>query len=134
MTLVTENQPEGTPTWIDLAVPDLERAMGFYGPLFGWEFQVGPGETMPSTQCLLGGRRVAALARNPDPQATAFWWNVYLATADCDLTAGRSATPAAASWSPRRTSPARAAWPSSGTRSGPGSASGRAAATSAARS
>jgi predicted enzyme related to lactoylglutathione lyase len=63
--------------------------MGFYGALFGWEFQVGPPETMPYTPCLLRGRRVAALARNPDPQATAFWWNVYLATADCDLTAGR---------------------------------------------
>jgi uncharacterized protein len=91
MSLVTENQPEGTPTWIDLAIPDLERAMGFYGPLFGWEFRVGPQETMPSAQCLLGGRRVAALARHPDPQATAFCWNLYLATADCDLTAERAA-------------------------------------------
>jgi predicted enzyme related to lactoylglutathione lyase len=89
MSLVTENQPDGTPTWIDLAVPDLERAMGFYGALFGWEFQVGPPETMHYTQCLLGGRRVAALAQNPDPAATAFWWNVYLATADCDVTAKR---------------------------------------------
>jgi len=91
MSLVTENQPEGTPTWIDLAIPDLEQAMGFYGPLFGWEFLVGPQEAMPSAQCLLGGRRVAALARHPDPQATTFRWNVYLATADCDLTAARAA-------------------------------------------
>jgi predicted enzyme related to lactoylglutathione lyase len=89
MSLVTENQPDGTPTWIDLAIPDLERAMGFYGALFGWEFQVGVPETMHYTQCLLGGRRVAALAQNPDPAATAFWWNVYLATADCDVTAKR---------------------------------------------
>jgi uncharacterized protein len=29
MSLVTGNQPDGTPTWIDLAVPDLERAMAF---------------------------------------------------------------------------------------------------------
>ncbi len=28
MSYVTENQPDGTPTWIDLGVPDLERAMG----------------------------------------------------------------------------------------------------------
>ena len=89
MSLVTENQPDGTPTWIDLAIPDLERAIGFYGALFAWEFQVGPPETMHSTQCLLGGRRVAALAQHPDPAATAFWWNVYLATADCDVTAKR---------------------------------------------
>ncbi len=27
MSLVTENQPDGTPTWIDLGIPDLDRAM-----------------------------------------------------------------------------------------------------------
>jgi predicted enzyme related to lactoylglutathione lyase len=89
MSFVTENQPDGTPTWIDLGIPDLEQAMGFYGALFGWDFQVGPPEMMRYTRCLLGGRPVAALAENPDPEATAFWWNVYLATADCDATARR---------------------------------------------
>ena len=59
MSVVTENQPDGTPTWIDLGIPDLERAMAFYGALFGWEFEVGPPEMMRYTQCLLGGRRVA---------------------------------------------------------------------------
>ena len=86
---VTENQPDGTPTWIDLGIPDLERAMGFYGSVFGWEFEVGPPEMMRYTQCLLGGRRVAALAENPDPQATEFWWSMYLAAGDCDATTGR---------------------------------------------
>ena len=43
MSLVTENQPDGTPTWIDLAVPDLERAMAFYGALFGWGTTELPG-------------------------------------------------------------------------------------------
>jgi uncharacterized protein len=89
MSFVTENQPDGTPTWIDLGVPDLERAMAFYGALFGWDFEVGPPERMRYTHCLLGGRRVAALAENPDPQAGAFWWSVYLATGDCDATAER---------------------------------------------
>jgi uncharacterized protein len=89
MSYVTENQPDGTPTWIDLGVPDLERAMGFYGSLFGWEFEVGPAETGHSTTCLLHGRRVAAIASNSDPDATGCWWNVYLATGDCDGTARR---------------------------------------------
>ncbi|HYN17646.1 MAG TPA: VOC family protein [Actinomycetes bacterium] len=89
MSFVTENQPDGTPTWIDLGIPDLEGAMAFYGAVFGWEFEVGPPETMRYTQCLLGGRRVAALAENPDPAATAFWWNMYLATGDCQATARR---------------------------------------------
>jgi predicted enzyme related to lactoylglutathione lyase len=89
MSLVTENQPDGTPTWIDLGVPDLDRAMSFYGALFGWEFDVGPPESDSYTTCLLRGEPVAALAQNPDPGAHRFWWNVYFAAADCDRTAER---------------------------------------------
>jgi uncharacterized protein len=89
MSFVTENQPDGTPTWIDLGIPDLEGAMRFYGALFGWDFEVGPQEMMRYTQCLLGGRRVAALAESQDPPAAGHWWNVYLATGDCDATARR---------------------------------------------
>lgn len=50
---------------------------------------MGPAETGHYTMCLLEGRKVAALMANPDPDATAFWWNVYLAAADCDVTAER---------------------------------------------
>jgi predicted enzyme related to lactoylglutathione lyase len=85
--IVTENQPDGTPTWIDLGIPDLDRAMVFYGAMFGWQFEVGPAEFGRYTTAYLQGRRVAALAPNSDPDATDFWWNVYLATADCDATA-----------------------------------------------
>ena len=90
MSHVTENQPLGTPTWIDLGIPDLDRAMDFYGALFGWTFDVGPEEYGRYTTCLLDGRRAAALAPNPDPSATAFWWNVYLATDDLDATVDRA--------------------------------------------
>ena len=31
---------EGTPCWVDLMTPDLERAKHFYGELFGWQFNV----------------------------------------------------------------------------------------------
>jgi len=87
MTVVTENQPEGTPTWIDLGIPDLDRAMEFYGTLFGWQFEVGPVEFGRYSTAYSRGRRVAAIAPNTDPNATVFWWNVYLASADCDATA-----------------------------------------------
>jgi predicted enzyme related to lactoylglutathione lyase len=89
MSYVTDNQPNGTPTWIDLGIPDLDRAMEFYGALFGWEFDVGPAETGRYTMCLLYGKAVAAITPNPDSGATDFWWNVYLATDDCDGTARR---------------------------------------------
>jgi predicted enzyme related to lactoylglutathione lyase len=89
MSMVTGNPPDGTPTWIDLGIPDLERAMEFYGALFGWEFEVGPAETGRYTMCLLRGRPVAAIMPNQDSGATEFWWNVYFATGDCDGTAKR---------------------------------------------
>lgn len=88
MSHVTENQPAGTPTWIDLGVPDLDRALEFYGAVFGWEFEVGPPEAMRYTVCRLDGRAVAGLAQS-DPSDTAFWWSVYLATDDCDATVRR---------------------------------------------
>src|SRR5262249_47418847 len=91
MSEVTAPQPNGTPTWVDLGIPDLDRAMEFYRAVFGWEFEVGPEEVGRYTMCLLRGKRVAALMPNPDPAATAFWWNVYLATDDCDGTAKRIA-------------------------------------------
>lgn len=87
---LTTTQPPGTPTWIDLGIPDLDRAMDFYGTLFGWEFDVGPRETGHYTTCLLRGKPVAAMMPNPDPEATAFWWSVYFATADCDATSARA--------------------------------------------
>jgi len=88
MSEVTTNQPNGTPTWIDLGIPDLDRAMEFYRALFGWEFDVGPAETGHYAMCLLDGKPVAAIMPNPDSSATDFWWNVYLATDDCDGGAG----------------------------------------------
>jgi uncharacterized protein len=85
--IVTDNQPDGTPTWIDLGVPDLDRALDFYGALFGWQFDVGPAEYGRYTTAYADGLRVAALAPNSDQEAARSWWNVYLATADCDATA-----------------------------------------------
>jgi predicted enzyme related to lactoylglutathione lyase len=84
MSEVTGNAATGTPDWVDLGIPDLERAKEFYNAVFGWEFLEGPPETGGYTMCLVRGRRVAAIMRNPDPTATAFWWNVYFATDDLD--------------------------------------------------
>jgi predicted enzyme related to lactoylglutathione lyase len=90
MSYVTQNQPDGTPTWIDLGIPDLDQAMRFYGGLLGWTFDVGPAETGHYTQCLLDGRKAAALMPNRDPGASDFWWNVYLASADVESTVARA--------------------------------------------
>ncbi|MGP4044714.1 VOC family protein [Streptomyces sp. 2A115] len=91
MSYVTSIQPDGTPTWIDLRVPDRERALEFYGALFGWEYAQEPAETGTGlgTTCLLYGRPVAAITQAP--ATTGFGWNMYFATADCDGTAKRIA-------------------------------------------
>ncbi|MFE2495111.1 VOC family protein [Streptomyces scopuliridis] len=90
MSLVTSNQPAGTPTWIDLDVPDVERAKEFYGALFGWEYEAG---AAAYTMCRLRGRAVAGFRQVPasDSSATApsGLWCVYFATDDCDATAKR---------------------------------------------
>lgn len=90
MSELTTAPPPGTPTWIDLGIPDLDRAMAFYGALFGWEFDVGSEEAGRYTLCLLRGKPVAAIMPNPDPEATDFWWNLYFATDDCDATTLRA--------------------------------------------
>jgi predicted enzyme related to lactoylglutathione lyase len=86
---VDTNQPLGTPSWVDLGVPDLDRALQFYGAVFGWDFDVGPAEYDRYTMCLLRGRRVAAIFEVHDPSRRGFW-QVYLATDDCDRTAERA--------------------------------------------
>ncbi|MFI6869043.1 VOC family protein [Nocardia sp. NPDC050406] len=86
---LTQAPPNGTPSWVDLGIPDLERAMEFYGAVFGWEFEEGPAETGRYTMCLVRGKPVAAMMPNPDPDASEFWWSVYFATDDCDGTAKR---------------------------------------------
>lgn len=87
MSHVTENQPAGTPTWMDLRVPDLDKAMAFYGPLLGWEFQVGPVEAGRYTICLLDGRRVAGILPVDEPGTEV--WTMYFATDDIEATLSR---------------------------------------------
>ncbi|GAA4417590.1 VOC family protein [Actinokineospora soli] len=83
MSHVSQNQPLGTPTWVDLGIPDLARGQEFYSALFGWEFQDVSGYSF----ALLDGAKVAGMSggsEGPD-----HWWTVYLATDDCAATADR---------------------------------------------
>jgi predicted enzyme related to lactoylglutathione lyase len=81
---VVSTQPLGTPTWIDLGVPDVDRALDFYGAVFGWEF-AGSEEYGRYTTCLLRGRAAAAITPEFDA-ASGPAWRVFLATPDCDDT------------------------------------------------
>lgn len=84
MSELTGNQPTGTPTWIELDVPDLDLAKAFYTTLFGWDYAEEHGRTT----CLLRGRPVAGL-RLAEDAAAATLWTLYFATDDCDASAER---------------------------------------------
>ena len=49
----------GSPSWVDLTVPDLEAALTFYGGLLGWEFE-DKGEEA-ATAAIATARSLAAL-------------------------------------------------------------------------
>ena len=42
--MLSTNFTDGAPVWVDLGAPDVARAAGFYGSVFGWKFEsAGPG-------------------------------------------------------------------------------------------
>ncbi len=75
----------GTPSWVDIGVPDMEAAVAFYGGLFGWTFTEGAEETGGYRQAMVGDKRVAGFGQqmNPGPPV----WATYIATDDADATA-----------------------------------------------
>lgn len=77
MSEVNECQQPGTPTWVDLRVPDVAAARDYYARVFGWAYE----DSELGTVCLLRGLPVAGM-RAGDDRA----WRVHLATDDCDAT------------------------------------------------
>lgn len=80
----TKYEP-GTPSWVDIGVPDVEAAVAFYSKLFGW--------TVADADPAGGGYRMAQLrekfvagigpAQDPGPPR----WTTYVTVADADATA-----------------------------------------------
>lgn len=79
----------GTPAWVDLMTPDLEKARAFYGALFGWEFSVGPAEAGYYTMCRKGGRNTAGMGQLPPGNTLPPAWALYFATEDVDAACER---------------------------------------------
>jgi uncharacterized protein len=75
----------GTPSWVDLATPDVEGAERFYGELFGWEIPELPtsAEMGGYRRAKNGGRDVAGvmpLMQEGQPPA----WSTYVSVDDAD--------------------------------------------------
>ena len=77
----------GTPCWVDITSPELERTIAFYTGLFGWEAETDPRpEAGGYTMFTKDGKYVAA-ASPPQQEGMPAYWTTYLASDDVDETA-----------------------------------------------
>ncbi|MGW5438850.1 VOC family protein [Nocardia asteroides] len=82
----------GDPTWVDLYTADLDRAIAFYGELFGWTAERGGEEFGGYTTLRKDGKAVAgAMSRVPDDgDPFPDRWTVYLASEDAAATTAKA--------------------------------------------
>lgn len=87
MPTITSYKP-GTPCWVDMASPDLDASIDFYGRLFGWD--VPESENAEQTggyrQAMKGGKPVAGLMplmQEGQPSV----WSTYISVEDADAVA-----------------------------------------------
>ena len=79
----------GTPCWVDVTSPELDRSVDFYTGLFGWEAQLAPEpEAGGYTMFTLRGKYVAA-ASPPQQEGMPSYWTTYLASDDVDDSAAK---------------------------------------------
>lgn len=82
--------PPGTPSWVDLGSPDSQAAAAFYGGLFGWAAVMDPRpEAGGYGMFTLGGKNVAGLGPQMDPDGPPFW-AVYVTVSDADDTLAKA--------------------------------------------
>ncbi|MDE0268825.1 MAG: VOC family protein [Acidimicrobiaceae bacterium] len=88
MVRYTKYEP-GTPSWADVASPDVEASRAFYGGLFGW---TGEPSTDPEAGGYMvfmqGDAKVAGLG--PVVDGITPHWSVYVTVADIDETAANA--------------------------------------------
>lgn len=85
MVIRTTAWPAGTPCWLDVST-DVDRAVAFYGTVFGWEFEIGGPEVDGYSLATKDGHVVAGLGPRQDPDQPSVW-TTYLATEDVDASA-----------------------------------------------
>jgi predicted enzyme related to lactoylglutathione lyase len=80
----------GTPSWIDLATPDVAAAQGFYGALFGWGFDAQPiPEGGEYVLCTKGGESVAGMMQQAPDDPIPPHWSSYVTVDDLEATVAK---------------------------------------------
>lgn len=92
MTTYTQAKPAGTPTWIDLATPDMDGARAFYHAVFGWDYDIGGPEYAGYTTARAGQHTAAGIGSNTGPDGTVYpvIWGVFFASHDVEADVARA--------------------------------------------
>jgi uncharacterized protein len=86
---IVESYVPGTPSWVDLASPDLAASVAFYTSLFGWEAKDQGPESGHYTMMELRGLPVAGAATiMMDGQPPA--WTTYVTVEDADAAVAKA--------------------------------------------
>ncbi len=79
----------GTPCWVDVTSPELDKTIEFYKGLFGWEAEKDPRpEAGGYTMFTLDDKFVAA-GSPPQQEGMPSYWTTYIASDDADDTAAK---------------------------------------------
>jgi uncharacterized protein len=84
MTTRETRWPQGTPSWVDLMVPDPTAAGEFYSRLFGWEVLDLGEEAGGYRIAQTSGRPAAGIGPVPEDQQLPAVWTTYIAVDDVD--------------------------------------------------
>ena len=79
----------GTPCWVDLTSPDLDRSIDFYKELFGWEAAQDPRPEAGGYTMFSLGEKLVAAGSPPQQEGMPSHWTTYIASDDADDTAQR---------------------------------------------
>lgn len=78
--------PLGAPCWIDLMSSDTDRAVSFYGDIFGWRAEQGGEEYGGYISLYQGDAIVAGLMKNEADSGYPDGWSTYLSSVDIHAT------------------------------------------------
>lgn len=77
----------GTITWVDLSVPDVEAVHPFYADLLGWTLRVQESPMGSYTVCYSGEREVAGMmAQSPEMAGAPAVWTAFVSVDDLAAT------------------------------------------------
>ncbi|MCI3223832.1 VOC family protein [Streptomyces sp. NP-1717] len=84
--MLTTRYVQGSPSWADLATPDIEGAKTFYGGVLGWNHVSAGPQFGGYGMFQLDGKTVAGVMQLPAEQAPPAW-TLYFQTTDANATA-----------------------------------------------